>query len=1732
VPAFVPNIALDVDQSNIYPGSVPPAAGVDNTDYFGPDSQFNGATIFGTADGVYTVVVTDLASGCKEFLSIQLPFNASQAQSIVAIKDSEICPISIGDGTIEVTTDPATLAGFLQTDFTHFIISGTNVGNPGLGLDSLNTTLFPSMPPFIFSSLAPGVYALVSKNKITGCFSVPINAQVDSAAREPMLTPTIANNTTCTIGNGSISIIAAPGASDTAPLSGVSYSYFWTSTNPIIPGEMTTASLSALLPGNYTVTVTDDNTNCSITETYTILDQPYVPILNAITVEQNNTGCNAQADGEIKIINADLLLRNGVGPDIPGDVTEFEFDVYLNGTDPSDLVLSNVTTVPAATEISFANLDPGVYFVMARKITPGPGFDCYSAPVDADEILDLHTDPVLTSTKTANTVCDPLDPDGLMQVTADAASPLAGAYTFEWFTGSDTSSPFNNTAVSLGGDGIIASPAANIEEIQDVLHGQYTVRITNPKGCITIATYNVEYQPETPEILTFTTIDQDICAPSQNGGITISAITIGTPTDYDYSWYLGLNNLNVNTPIAGEVLPTISSNLLGGVYYVIATKKGGATGSGCPTPPVAIEIMDNTVTPNISFTSTANTNCSASNFDGLLNAVALTEGLAEPLGYTFEWFVGNGTVTPFIDPTHGSLVPLGGNVEEIQNIAPGDYTLRITDNSSNCQLMETFTLPDLPETPFVTVDPVNIQSQKGCFNSGSITITNADLLPLADVTQYNFSWSRGSDFSTAPIVFQADGGVGNGNILDNATYPSIGADIYWLVVTKLLGPGAECPATPVQIIIEDLSVDPTIAITPTANTACNLAFTDGSLTVNVTDASGLGVGANYDLNWLQFPVGSDPVNQIGVTGNQTFNNLGPGTYQLQATNNVTLCFNSLLVEIEDKPANPIVEEPSVTITPQINCDFDGSIVINEVLINSNPEPLNEFNFEWFRGTDFATATSVYGPVLGGAANGHTLDISSYVGISADTYWLLVTRIDGVTPGSSCQSSPIQLVVEDNTAIPVLDITEPGPQISCDPVNPNGSLSATADGTTVGFTFQWYSGDLTSIGNPLLEVPIVNGGNTATIFDVAAGQYALEATNAATGCSNSAIYTMSENLQLNKPRIQIVDLINAIDCKVPGAITISSVSNGIANNTYQWFFSSLATMPLRTDPLNPATEINTEFLNVGNYPIITEGTYFAVATDIGSQCDSDPFEVTLTDQQTDPVVSIKKGRTDSYCFIGVLQVGNGELIVSADGSNDITQYLFDWFDQDPIANPAAVPFVTNVNTATGLSSTITYYVRATDLNTNCSSVASQTVDPDIELDKPEILSNTKFDPIICSPFTAWIEITGVSTGVVTDHTFEWYRGIESLNNNPILSEITARLTNISPGNYFAIAISKTTGCRSLPYEIVIIDDNIILPDITITQSAPQTSCDPLNPNGQLSASVDGGITDTDPNYLFIWYGGFDTSGIPIDTVSTLSGISTGSYTVEVFSLISGCSDFESFTLENSTHLATPQVSPSFEPQTRCDVDNGSVQARVINITGNFSYQWYIGPSVKAVPGFTGASLTGIPPGVYTVTANNTITSCVSEPVSIEVTDERINPTISIVEDQPLINCDIARPNGQLSASVGETIGPYLFEWYNGTLTSGNPDFIGATYTNLAMGIYTVVVTDKNTLCSNQMQGEITDGRSFTPIPSPKIINNLTSCIGPNGEIQVSVDGEIFGFQFDWYFGTSISGLSNSISGSTV
>ena len=337
----------------------------------------------------------------------------------------------------------------------------------------------------------------------------------------------------------------------------------------------------------------------------------------------------------------------------------------------------------------------------------------------------------------------------------------------------------------------------------------------------------------------------------------------------------------------------------------------------------------------------------------------------------------------------------------------------------------------------------------------------------------------------------------------------------------------------------------------------------------------------------------------------------------------------------------------------------------------------------------------------------------------------------------------------------------------------------------------------------------------------------------------------------------------------------------------------------------------------------------------------------------------------------------------------------------------------------------------------------------------------------------------------------------------------------------MARELNTLCESIAKEVNILPDNIILPDVIIVQDLPQSSCDVATPNGQLSATVDGGRNEiTDPGlYTFTWYSGPTATGAPIGNASTLTDAAAGEYTVEVQNLVSNCSNTAIFFVEDAKDLLQLQISVSVSPVTLCTTDNGVLEVRVINHpdVGNFQFDW-TGPNGFAM---TGAMLGNVSPGSYSVVATDiTGTYCPSLIADGIIVDATVLPPVTILKDNPLTNCDITKLNGQLSANVNNRVGGFDFDWYDGANTTGTIMHQGNIYSQLNVGTYTVKVTDQLTLCINTASEDITDGTVTPPTPTALVLNNLNDCINPDGEVTANVDGGILGYAFDWYDGSTI------------
>src|SRR5258706_15811404 len=87
-------------------------------------------------------------------------------------------------------------------------------------------------------------------------------------------------------------------------------------------------------------------------------------------------------------------------------------------------------------------------------------------------------------------------------------------------------------------------------------------------------------------------------------------------------------------------------------------------------------------------------------------------------------------------------------------------------------------------------------------------------------------------------------------ILYNNTCPAIGFDSYYVVATRTAGgPGRTCSSAPYKVDILDRRLFPKVDFTSLANSSCNVAKPNGSVTANATEQNGTNTGP-YTFSWV------------------------------------------------------------------------------------------------------------------------------------------------------------------------------------------------------------------------------------------------------------------------------------------------------------------------------------------------------------------------------------------------------------------------------------------------------------------------------------------------------------------------------------------------------------------------------------------------------------------------------------------------------------------------------------------------------------------------------------------------------------------------------------------------------------------------------------------------------------------------------------------------------------------
>ncbi len=440
----------------------------------------------------------------------------------------------------------------------------------------------------------------------------------------------------------------------------------------------------------------------------------------------------------------------------------------------------------------------------------------------------------------------------------------------------------------------------------------------------------------------------------------------------------------------------------------------------------------------------------------------------------------------------------------------------------------------------------------------------------------------------------------------------------------------------------------------------------------------------------------------------------------------------------------------------------------------------------------------------------------------------------------------------------------------------------------------------------------------------------------------------------------------------------------------------------------------------------EGTYTLVVTNTQKGCSSTPVNMTIVRLGNDPTITVAVNSNQTQC-----SPPNGQLQVSIAGGN--TGYTFQWYDV------ALTPLGISGPTANNLTAG-SYVVLVTKDGCTKSSSPATVNGPAIPDAQAQVLQNV----VDCSnPSSGIIQADAVFNSVVqnpANYTFDWYYYNNATSTPgsilPPANGTGQTRTGLAIGYYQAVIKEISTQCVSSIKPVVQVVDQRVIPTAAINEIAPQTSCDPANPNGVLSAdALIGAVVQNPAAFTFQWFKGDNT--LPANLHNTVSGVngqvankvSGGGvyYTVKV-TTANNCSATNKYII--TENINKPVVTLTAGNNSICDPliaatsYNGSVSAAVtfaaapVGSFANYKFTWHQGQLVTdpVIPVGNNQlpSLGQLNGGYYTVEVQRTDLGCNAVPVTVQVLNAPVLPVIA-TNNVASTNCTAAS-NGVLDAKV--------------------------------------------------------------------------------------------------------------------
>ena len=415
--------------------------------------------------------------------------------------------------------------------------------------------------------------------------------------------------------------------------------------------------------------------------------------------------------------------------------------------------------------------------------------------------------------------------------------------------------------------------------------------------------------------------------------------------------------------------------------------------------------------------------------------------------------------------------------------------------------------------------------------------------------------------------------------------------------------------------------------------------------------------------------------------------------------------------------------------------------------------------------------------------------------------------------------------------------------------------------------------------------------------------------------------------------------------------------------------------------------------------------------------------------------------------------NSEIVINT----NVTNPNFQWFlGGSPIGSG------NGLNTW-DVASGGTYEVVITNLDNNCEETFAMVISEDL---LPPNVDAGGDQEITCTDEGS-IQLFGSSS--TQNVSYEWSTSDGSISSNPNQATITIA----SDGIYTLTVTNNINGCTSSEQIVVVASEDI--PQVNAGTDL-QFLCSTTSLDLSATSNVGGGETYT-----------WTLGGNQIGTGATITVNQPGTYTVEVFNPVNGCTNSDQVVI--SDQRINPNANAGPDLVMECS-DEGEKVIVGSSTTPGVTYSWSGG---NILPPFNQAQITVLSPGTYTLTVTNPQNDCIA--TDIVVVEESTDIPVIVAPDQLTINCFDQETGVVINAS--SPVAGIEYMWTSSESFVGDPS--GNSITVFEPGTYNIRILNPDNNCFNNKNiiiiGDFDEPQVDAGVDAEiDCINNTTSLSG--------------------------------------